>query len=188
MGYLMVAALVFGACFALDKGFTRLFRSKAQHQTGLAVKHNKRAALFGLFLCVLGIAGVISGISAGAGILVMSLIVLLMGGGLIAYYLCFGIYYDADSFIFSTFGKKSTVYRFDQIRAQQLYVLQGGAVVVELHMDDGSAVSIQSNMEGAYPFMDHAFSAWCRQKGVDPDSCEFHDPSQSLWFPSVEVQ
>lgn len=188
MGYLIVAALVFGACFALDKGFARLFRSKAQHRTGLAVKHNKRAALFGLFLSVLGIAGAAAGITGGMGLLIMSLIVLLMGAGLIAYYLCFGIYYDADSFILSTFGKKSTVYRFDRIQAQQLYVLQGGAVVVELHMDDGSAVSIQSNMDGAYPFLDHAFAAWCRQKGVDPSGCDFHDPSQSLWFPSVEVQ
>lgn len=188
MGYLIVAALVFGACFALDKGFAKLFRSKAQHRTGLAVKHNKRAALFGLFLCVLGIAGVAAGITGGAGLLIMSLIVLLMGGGLIAYYLCFGIYYDADSFILSAFGKKSTVYRFADIQAQQLYVLQGGAVVVELHMADGSAVSVQSNMDGAYPFLDHAFAAWCRQKGMDPDSCDFHDPGQSLWFPAVEVQ
>jgi len=188
MGYLVVAALVFGACYLIDKGFTKLFRSRVQHQSGLAVKHSKRAALFGLFLCVLGVAGAAAGAAGGTGLLIMSLIVLLMGAGLLAYYLCFGIYYDSDSFILSSFGRKSREYRFADIQAQQLYVLQGGAVVVELHMADGSAVSIQSNMEGAYPFLDHAFAAWCRQRGVAAESCAFHDPAQSLWFPMVEVQ
>ena len=53
-------------------------------------------------------------------------------------------------------------------------------------MSDGSAVSLQSSMEGIYTFLDTAFAAWCMQKGVDPQSCTFHDPSQSLWFPTVE--
>ena len=111
---------------------------------------------------------------------------LLMGAALITYYMSFGIFYDADSFILTTFGKKSVVYRFADIRAQQLYTIQGGGVLVELHMADGRTVSIQSAMEGAYPFLDHAFAAWCRQTGRDPESCGFHDPSQSLWFPTEE--
>ena len=188
MAYLIVAVLVFAACYAVDKGFAKLFRSGAQHKTGLAVKHNKRAALFGLFLCILGIVGALTGIGGRTGILILSLLVLLMGVGLICYYLCFGIYYDADSFILSSFGRKSTVYRFGDIQAQKLYVLQGGSLVVELHMADGSAVSIQTNMDGAYPFLDHAFASWCSQKGLDPSDCSFHDPSQSLWFPNAEVQ
>ena len=52
--YLILAAAVFGLCYVLDKGFTKLFRGKQQHKSGLAVKHNKRAALFGLVLAVLG--------------------------------------------------------------------------------------------------------------------------------------
>ena len=52
--YLILAAAVFGACYAVDKGFTKLFRNRKEHQSGLAVKHNKRAALFGLVLAVLG--------------------------------------------------------------------------------------------------------------------------------------
>ena len=34
--------------------------------------------------------------------------------------------------------------------------------------------------------LDTAFAAWCIQTGRDPQSCDFHDPSQSLWFPTVE--
>ena len=34
--------------------------------------------------------------------------------------------------------------------------------------------------------LDAAFAAWCAQTGRDPEKCDFHDPSQSLWFPTVE--
>ena len=33
----------------------------------------------------------------------------------------------------------------------------------------------------------HGSAFWCRQTGRDPESCDFHDPSQSLWFPAEEV-
>ena len=98
----------------------------------------------------------------------------------------FGVYYDADSFIVTTFGKKNPVYRFRDIRHQKLYMIQGGSIVVELHMADGSAVSIHTSMEGAYPFLDHAFNAWCRQTNQDPEDCTFHDPGNHLWFPNEE--
>ena len=69
---------------------------------------------------------------------------------------------------------------------QKLYLIQGGSIVVALHMADGSAVSVQSSFDGVYPFLDTAFAGWCLQTGRDPQSCDFHDPSQSLWFPTVE--
>ena len=65
-------------------------------------------------------------------------------------------------------------------------MIQGGSIVVELHMADGSAVSIHTSMEGAYPFLDHAFNAWCRQTDQDPEDCTFHDPGNHLWFPNEE--
>ena len=187
MAYLIIAALVFGACYGVDKGFARLFRSREQHKSGLAVKLNKRYALFGLLLTLLGTVGVFTGIGNGMTLLVGSVAVLIMAVGLLVYYLSFGIYYDGETFLYSAFSRKSVSYRFGCIRAQKLYVIQGGTMVVELHMEDGTTVSIQTNMEGAYPFLDHAFSAWCRQKGLAPDACDFHDPSQHQWFPDVEV-
>ena len=123
-----------------------------------------------------------------SGMNVGGIIVLGIGCCLVGHYLSFGIFYDADSFILTAFGKKSLTYKFSQIRHQKLYMIQGGSIVVELHMTDGTAVSIHTSMEGAYPFLDHAFSAWCRLTGRDPEDCDFHDPSQSLWFPTVEVQ
>ena len=186
MAYLILAAVVFGLCYAVDKGFSRIFRSKKEHKSGLSVKHNKRAALFGLVLAVLGIAGILAGIGGGLGLLILSVIVLLMAAALIVYYLSFGIYYDAEGFLFSSLGKQSITHRYGDIQEQKLYVIQGGSVVVELHMVDGSTVSVQNTMDGAYPFLDYAFARWCEQKGLAPDNCEFHDPSQYRWFPEEE--
>ena len=109
-----------------------------------------------------------------------------MAAGLIIYYTTFGIFYDEDSFIFTTFGKKSVEYRYQDIQGQQLYMVQGGNVIVELHMADGRAVSVQSAMLGVYAFLDTAFAGWCRQKGINSDDCTFYDPANSCWFPSVE--
>ena len=56
----------------------------------------------------------------------------------------------------------------------------------KVYLKDGSTVSLQSTMDGVYPFLDTAFAGWCLQTGRDPESCDFHDPSKSLWFPPVE--
>lgn len=183
---ILVAAAVFGICYLVDKGFARAFRSKAQHRSGLAVRANKRYGIFGVILSALGILALCAGVTDGAVLLVGGLIVLLMGVCLAVYYLSFGIFYDGESFLQSRFGKKDITYFYRDIRGQKLYLIQGGNIVVELHMADGNVVSLQSAMDGVYPFLDTAFAGWCLQTGRDPQSCDFHDPSQSLWFPTVE--
>ena len=183
---LLIAAAVFGLCFAVDKAFAKLFRSKAQHRSGMAVRANKRYGLFGVILSVLGVMAICVGISDGSVLLWGGIIVLLMGICLAVYYLSFGVFYDGETFLLSRFGKKEVTYRFCEIKGQKLYLVQGGNVIIELHMTDGNTVSLQSTMDGVYPFLDTAFAAWCMQTGRDPQSCGFHDPSQSLWFPTVE--
>ena len=183
---LLVAATVFGVCFAVDKGFSKVFRSKAQHQSGMAVRVNKRNGVFGVGLSVIGVLAICLGITSGLALLLGGILVLLMGIGLSMYYLTHGIFYDGESFLVCTFGKKDRSYRYDQIREQTLYLIQGGNVIIELHMEDGTAVSLQSAMDGIYLFLDTAFAGWCLQKGIDPQTCDFHDPSRSWWFPHEE--
>ena len=182
----LVAAVIFGICYLVDKTFSKLFRSKAQHRSGMAVRANKRYGIFGVVLTVLGIMAVCVGITDGPVLIWGGVIVLLMGIALAVYYLSFGIFYDSDSILLQRFGRKDLLYAYSDIVGQKLYLIQGGNIVVELHMKDGSAISVQSAFDGAYPFLDAAFSAWCRQTGRDPDDCPFHDPSRSLWFPTVE--
>ena len=183
---LLVAAAIFGICFAVDKAFTKAFRSKAQHRSGMAVRANKLYGLAGLVMMILGILGFLTGLGANILLLLGGLVVLALGIALVVYYLTFGVFYDGETMLVCAFGKQDREYFFREIQGQKLYLVQGGNIIVELHMADGSAVSLQSSMEGIYTFLDTAFAAWCMQKGYDPQSCTFHDPSQSLWFPTVE--
>lgn len=176
---LIVAGLILGICWLVDKGFQKLFRSKAQHRSGKAVRASKRYGVIGVILMVLGIAGIIN----GGGLLIMGAIVALLGAAMCVYYLSFGIFYDEESFLVSALFKKGRTFFYKDIKAQQLYLVAGGNIIVELHMENGETVSVQSLMEGAYPFLDHAFSRWCVQKGLESEDCSFHDPSQSCWFP-----
>ena len=183
---LVVVALTFGGCYAFDKGFEKLFRSKAQHRSGLSVRMNKRYAAFGAVLVAIGVAAILVGLGSNWLLCIGGLLVVVMGFALAVYYATFGIFYDDDSFILTTFGKRSTTYRYRDIKGQKLYVVQGGSVIVELHMTDGRAVSLQSAMVGVYPFLDHAFAVWCSQTGQDLADCGFHDTANHLWFPTVE--
>ena len=183
---LLVAAIIFGICYLVDKAFSKLFRSKAQHRSGKAVRANKRYGVFGVILTVLGILAICVGITDGPVLIWGGVFVLLMGICLAVYYLSFGIFYDGESLLYCRFGKKDITHYYKDIVGQKLYLIQGGNIVVELHMRDGSAVSVQSSFDGVYPFLDTAFAGWCLQTGRDPQSCEFHDPSNSLWFPTVE--
>lgn len=184
---ILVAAATFGLCFLFDKGFQKTFRNKSQHRSGLSVRLNKMYSIAGVLLAFLGICAVMTGITDGSILLYGGVLVLLVGLGLCVYHLSFGIFYDEDTFVYTAFGKKEVTYRFSDIRMQQLYVITGGSIIVELHMADGKAVSVHTTMNGAYPFLDAAFNSWCRQKGIDPGSCPFHDPTNHLWFPTEEI-
>lgn len=182
---LLVAAATFGLCYLVDKGFQKAFRGTAQHRSGLSVRLNKKYGAFGLIFVALGIAAVFTGWSDGWLLTAGGAVVIALGWFLIGYYMSFGIFYDEDSFLLTTFGKKNAVYSYEDIQHQQLYNSYG-SVVIELHLSDGRAVSLPASMIGVYPFLDHAFSAWCRQKGLRPEDCAFHDPQNSCWFPAVE--
>ena len=170
--YILVAAVIFGLCYLLDRGFQKTFRNKTQHRSGLSVRLNKAYS--------------IAGVADGSILLYGGIMILIVGIGLCVYHLSFGIFYDEDAFVYTSFGKKETTYRYSDILTQKLYVITGGSLIVELHMADGKAVGIQTTMNGAYPFLDAAFAAWCRQKGIVPESCTFHAPENHLWFPQEE--
>ena len=186
MAVFVVIILTFALCFALDKGFTKLFRSQPQHLSGKAVRLHKYYGLGGILLTVLGIGAVFTGIREAMTILIVGgALIGVMGIGLIVSFLTFGLFYDEDTFLVTTFRKKTGLYRFNQIKGQKLYN-NGGQTLIELYLSDGRSVQLQSTMVGAYEFLDYAFEAWCAQRGKRPEDCPFHDPDNSLWFPTVE--
>ncbi len=183
---LFVAALVFFLCRGVDRAFQRIFRSKAEHLSGLAVRVSKRYGLFGVILTAIGVAAPFTVGTQGKIMLYGGIAVAIMGIAMIVYYLSSGIFYNDDSFRVCAFGKRDSVYRYNQIASQRLYVLTGGSLIVELSMTDGSAVSVATTMDGAEAFLDAAFAHWCRQRGVNPAECIFHDKEKSWWFPHEE--
>lgn len=185
---ILIAAAVFGLCWLVDKGFTKLFRSQAQHMSGLSVRPNKKFGSMGLILVVLGIAAIFTGIAENnTAVLVGAAILILVGAGLVVYYMSTGIYYDDDSFLHTSFGRKSAAYSYKDIVHQQLYEVQGGSTIVELHMRDGSAVQVLSTMDGYKEFLDRAFLGWVRMNNIDiRQGADFHDPASGCWFPSAE--
>lgn len=185
---LLVAAAVFGLCYGVDRVFQKLFRSKAQHLSGLAVRVSKRYGLLGVILTALGIASMFVTESQGKIMLYGGFAVLAMGCAMIVYYLGSGIFYDDDSFRVCAVGKKDRVYRYNQIHSQQLYVLTGGSLIVELSMTDGKTVSVATTMDGAEAFLDAAFAGWCAQRGLRAEDCDFHDKEKSWWFPHKEEE
>lgn len=185
---LFVTALVFGLCYLVDKAFTAKFRSTAQHRSGLAVRVNKRYGVFGIGLSVLGVLAIGVGITGGTALIIGGAVVFFMGIGLSVYYLTHGIFYDGESFLLTSFRRKDRLYRYCDIMEQKLFLVQGGSVIIELYLNDGGSVSLQSSMDGVYLFLDTAFAGWCLQKGIDPQTCDFHDPSKSWWFPHEEEE
>ena len=184
---LIICAAVFGVCFLVDKGFTKLFRSQAQHFSGKAVRLSKRYGSIGLLIAVLGLIAVFMGIPEDWVLIVGGALVMLMGAALVVYYMSYGVFYDENSFLFMTIGKKTRTYYYNAIRAQQLYNNQGH-LLIELHMADGNTIQLQSTMNGCYAFMDYAFFAWLKQTGRTEADCPFYDPRNSCWFPPVKVE
>ena len=182
---ILTAAATFGICFLVDKAYTKLFRSKPQHKFGKSVRLNKKYATVGLIAFVFGVAALIMGLSDGAVLTAAGAFIVLMGIGLVTYYMTFSIFYDEDSFILTTFGKQAVTYRYRDIKAQQLYNSYG-TIVIELHMADGRAVQLQAGMVGVYPFLDQSFESWLKQTGRRREDCAFYDPDNSCWFPPAE--
>ena len=141
MGYLLVAAATFGVMFLLDRGLTKLLRNRAQHHSGTAVRLKKHYGILSLALMILGALAVINGlIEKNTALLLGGLVILPGGAALGIYYLTHGVFYDDDSFLYVSFGNRSREYRYADIAAQKLYEIQGGSLLVELHMTDGSSV------------------------------------------------
>lgn len=180
----VVAALTFGACFLIDKGFRRIFRSQQQHRSGKAVRLSKRYGTAGLIVALLGIAGLFAAPSQGVLLWVAGPTLISGGVALVIWYLSFGIFYDEDAFLITGFFQKNRRYTYDAIVSQQLFNSYGN-IVVELRLNDGRSVQLQSNMDGTYAFLDFAFRRWLEATGRTEADCPFYQPEQSCWFPPV---
>lgn len=185
LGILLIAAVVFGLCFLVDNQFTKRFRGTKQHKSGQSVRLSKRYASIGLALAILGIAALFSGLQKNWLMLAGGCLLMVTGICLVVYYMTFGVFYDEEGFVLTTFGRPSKIYRYEEICSQQLYNSYNN-ILIELHLADGRSVQLQANMDGVYPFMDKAFYGWLAQRGRKMEDCPYYDPQNSCWFPPEE--
>lgn len=182
---ILFAAVVFGLCFLVDKGFSKFHQNRRPQHTGSSVRYSKRVMAFGIILFVIGIAAILNAAELGFVFYIAGALVCLVGVFLMVLYASYSVYYDEDTFTVASLGKKRITYSYGDILTQTLYN-NAGSILIELHMADGSAVHIQAGMENAYPFMDKAFSSWLLATGRNREDCPFHEPEKCRWFPVTE--
>ena len=84
MDVILLMAAVFALCFLADKGYTKLFKSKQQHRSGMAVRQNKRYGSMGLVLVAIGVAALVAH-AGNQAVLIGGIILVVLGFGLTVY-------------------------------------------------------------------------------------------------------
>ena len=80
MLYILVIAATFGVMFLLDKGLTKLLRSRTQHHSGTAVRLKKHYGILSLALMILGALGILYGLADKNPGLLLGGLVIFPGG------------------------------------------------------------------------------------------------------------
>ena len=80
-----------------------------------------------------------------------------------------GIDYTSDCFTFRA-GSQLKTFSFSR------------TVCLVLCTEEGNVV-LYSNMQGFSAFLETAYTNWCRQKGLDPQAQDWHNPADHRWFP-----
>lgn len=181
MKYLLLALFamaVFGICFLADKGFN-LLRKRAEASP--VVRLPLRYPVMALVLAVVAVPVGIYGFFVKNVIYVcVGLCFLAMAVWAAAHYCRTGIIYDDRAFQFRS-GSVQRTFRFRDIDGQRVAIYKRSCCLVLCLGHD--EVVLYSNMQGFEPFLAQAYRCWCREKGLDPEGQDWHDPADHRWFP-----
>ena len=173
----LICAAVFGLCYLVDRLLSRGRSKSAPERT---VRQPRRAFVIGVVLLVAGvfIALFVPGLLGVGGV-----VIALLGAVLILSFFSFTVEYDDEGFTCRTL-RGSKRYQYSQIRGEQALTTRGGIAVMLYVGDDG--VELSEAMQGARAFLSHAYYAWCRQKGIEPEDCPPPAPEALVWFGQPE--
>lgn len=182
--YFLMIAAIFGLVALCDL-LLKKFLPKPKHaQAGNVVRMPRYSFIFGLLLTVFSLFALLYVSFAEQKALWLSAwAVLAMGVFLLFNFFRVGIFYDEEGFTYRALTKKARSYRYDEITAQQTFLAKSGWNST-LYMTDGE-VPLTAAMQGVDRFLNKAFFAWCRQKGIDPDTVE-NNPTMLVFFPEPE--
>lgn len=178
---ILFAALMFLACFAVDKAVGALRKKAAESvSVRMPLKYPVLTVLLALAFGAVGTyAWVNRSVLFGAAALVFLGVAVYAGET----YRSTRIDYDRETFTYRT-GREAKTFRFADIDCQRVAINRGGCVLV-LVIGSDEAV-FYSNMQGFDRFLETAYGSWCRGRGLDPEAQDWHDPRDHRWFPDDE--
>ena len=181
--YLLFAGAVFGLCFLVDKG-TGILRRRGANAPAVRLPLRYPLAVAGLPLVALGCCVYAwanrSWLFAAAAVCFLS-----VAGFVVYCYRSTRIDYDEAEFTFRR-GKTQKTFRFSDIDGQRVAVSRRSCcLVLCLGRDE---VVLYSNMQGFHPFLEAAFTGWCRGRGLNPAEQDWHSPANHQWFPDQPEQ
>lgn len=171
-------AAVFGLCFLADRGIGKV---QAWAQRRPVVRLPLHYPVLSLLLLLAAPVSAWYGLTHAAPLFFVGA-VLLAGISLYAAwtYRRTGIDYTGDHFTFRS-GRQKKTFQFRQIQGQRVAISRGKSCLV-LCTEEGNVV-LYSNMQGFTAFLEVAYAGWCRQRGLDPQAQDWHDPQDHRWFP-----
>ena len=138
--------------------------------------------ILGILIVILAIIGLLFYTEADLFLRIGMVVAMAIGMYMTVNYIAFGIFYDDDGFTYRTLTKKVVSYRYSDITGQRSFLARSGLNTSLLLGED--EIPLNGSMKGLADFMNHAFFAWCRQTGRNPDQQEY-DPSTLRYFPEL---
>ena len=182
--YLLLIAVIFGLVALVDFLLKRIFPKARPNPGCQAVRLPRYSSILGLLMTLLGLIALLyiprqEQLALWLGCWV----VLAIGVYLLVNFFWFGIFYDDEGFTYRPFLKKGRYYRYEEITGQRAYLAKSGWNTNLYARDD--EIQLYAALQGVSEFLNKAFFAWCRQKGIDPDTVE-NDPHMLVFFPEPE--
>ena len=181
--YLLLIAVIFGLIALGDFLLKKLFR-RSTASADQVVRMPRYSFVLGILITVLGLVAVLYIPRETERFLWFGCwIVLVIGVYLLVNFFWTGIFYDDEGFTYRVFPRKAVRISYGQIRGQRSFVAKSGWNS-NLDTEQGE-VQLYAAMQGLSGFLNKAFFAWCREKGIDPDTVE-NDPHNLIFFPEPQ--
>lgn len=182
---LIVCALVFLLCFAVDKLLGRLFPKTEVEKNGNVVRPARRSVIIGILLLFTALCTAVFALPKHDDTILLlgTIFAALFGILLLINYFSVQIWFDEEKFLYKPLRGKKKEYRYGQICGQRSLMTRGGINITLFVADD--TLNLYSSMQNLAPFLSKAFYRWCEEKNIQPDTVE-NNPRLFTWFPDPD--
>ena len=181
VAYLLLIAVIFGLVALVDFLLKIIF----PRRTEKAVRLPRYSFILGLIMTLLAVIVLLfTPIQEETLLLVGGIVAILMGGLLLFNFFRTALFYSEENFEFRSLTGSIGPFRYEDITGQRSFLSRGGIQVI-LYAN-GKEIQLYQAMQGLDSFLNTAFFAWCKAKGIDPDTVDY-DPRTLRYFPEPEA-